>query len=197
MAHLLPIALTFFFVIDAFGVIPPYLSLVKQCKKKRRMTIALRELFIALFIMLLFYFVGKGVLSFLSLTHDTVQIAGAITLFLIAIRLIFSSEDSKPDSIWGEKEPFIVPLATPLIAGPSLLATIMIYSEEEPTMIVMGAILLAWAASGIIFLLAHPIFRLFGAKGLMACQRLMGLIVGLIAVQNFLKGMGAFMSHTS
>lgn len=188
MSNFIAITVTLFLVIDAFGNIPAYLSLVQKLPTRRQNWIAARELLIALGIMVLFQFVGPILLSLFEITKSTVQIAGGIVIFLIALRLIFSG-DKENENFWGEGEPFIVPLATPLIAGPSLLALIMIYAQEEPhNFTVIGAIFVAWFFSAAVLIFARPIFRLMGEKGLLACQSLMGLLVGLVAVQMFLRG---------
>jgi len=181
------ITLTLFFVIDALGHIPAYLRLLKPYDKRKRRRIAIRELLWALVIMVLFNFLGPWLLTLLDINSCTVQLAGGIVLFLIAVRLIFSSENG--ETKWKEQEPFIVPLATPLIAGPAVLSIIMIFAQQATSIWVMlGAIFTAWFVSSILFLLAEPIYKLVKDKGLNACQRLMGLIVALIAVQLFLQG---------
>ncbi len=187
MNRFLAIALTLFFVIDALGNIPTYLQLLKPFPPKKQRKIAIRELCFALLIMLLFNFVGELLLTILDITSTTVHLAGGIILFLIAIRLIFSNEERVTQ--WKEQEPFIVPLATPIIASPSVLAIIMIFSQKEiSTPLVLEAIFVAWLASSILFLFAKPIYKLFKDSGLDACQRLMGLIVALIALQIFIDG---------
>jgi multiple antibiotic resistance protein len=192
MSTFFAITLTLFFVIDALGNIPAYLHLLKPYDKKKQMHIAIRELVFALFIMIIFNYVGRILLKLLDISPATVQLAGGIVLFLIAIRLIFSHEEDRVK--WKEQEPFIVPIATPIIAGPSVLAVIMIFAREESSSpIVLCAIFLSWLLSTILFLCAKPIYHVVKDKGLDACQRLMGLIVALIAVQLFIQGVaGAF-----
>ncbi len=181
------ITLTLFLVIDALGNIPAYLRLLKPFPPKKQKLIALRELLIALVVMIAFNFVGRLLLAMLEITCASVQLAGGIVLFLIALRLIFAHEDEEIK--WGTQEPFIVPIATPIIAGPSVLASIMIFAQEVSSIwVLLGAITLAWLVSAILFLFAQPIYNKFKDKGLNACQRLMGLIVALIAVQVILQG---------
>lgn len=186
------ITLILFFVIDALGHIPSYLQLLRTFEQKQRLYISLRELFFALLLMLTFHYVGKILLTLLEIDTATVQIAGGIMLFLIAIRLIFSHQEEKPR--WGGQKPFFVPIATPIIAGPSVLAIIMVFAQKEtPELLIIGGIVVAWFLSCIVFLTAQPIYNLIKEKGLDACQRLMGLIVALVAVQFFLEGIaGAF-----
>lgn len=185
------IAFTLFLAIDALGVIPVYLSLVDELPRQKKLFIAIQELLFALVIMILFHFLGIPLLNLLNLTSTTIQIAGGIVIFLIAIRLVFSSEekDLKPLQ-WKKTRPLIFPIATPLMAGPQVLAVIMIYSQEEQmSFVVILAILAAWFLSSILFLLASPIYKLVGEKGLNAIQRLMGLMVALIAIQMLLQGL--------
>lgn len=184
------ITLTLFFVIDALGNIPTYLSLLKPFDQKKRQIIAIRELVIALGIMVIFHYLGQILLTLLELSHTSVQISGGIILFLISVRLIFSHEEEKTK--WKEQELLVVPIATPIIAGPSVLSVIMIFAQDEPSdWIVLSAIFVAWFFSSLLFYFAKPVHNLLKEKGLSACQRLMGLIVALIAVQLFLEGVKA------
>lgn len=181
------IFLTLFFVIDALGHIPTFLQLLEPYSPKERLKITIRELFFALGLMIVFHYLGELLLSLLGINTATVQLAGGIMLFLIAIRLIFANENEKTK--WGPQKIFFVPIATPIIAGPSVLAIIMVFAQKETsTPLVMGAIFTAWFLSSLIFLGARPIYQLVKEKGLDACQRLMGLIVALIAVQLVLEG---------
>ena len=186
MSAFFSVTLTLFFVIDALGQIPTYLDLLKPFDAKKQKKIAIRELLIALVIMLVFHYFGQGLLTLLHVSKTTVQVAGGIILFLISIRLIFSDEERTK---WKEQEPFIVPIATPIIAGPSVLAAIMIFAQNNPSdFVICGAVILAWFLSATLFLFAKPIHKIVKDQGLNAAQRLMGLIVALIAVQLFLEG---------
>lgn len=180
------IALTLFFVIDAFGNIPSYLLLLKPYSRKERKKIAIRELLFALILMFIFHYLGQILLTLLGVSKTTVHISTGIILFIIATRLIFSHEEGV---IWKEQKPFIVPIATPMFAGPSVLSVIMLFAQDFPSdWVVLSAILAAWFLASVIFLLAEPIQKIFKDKGLSACQRLMGLIVAIIAIQQLLRG---------
>ena len=192
MSRFFAIVLTLFFVIDAFGHIPDYLNILKPYEGKKRLQIVIRELIFALVLMFVFHFVGSALLTLLKISKSTVQISGGVVLFLIAIRLIYATEEDKPK--WAEHEPFIVPIATPIIAGASSLAVIMIFSQETGAKFVtLCAIFLAWLASSIIYLFARPIYKIVTEKGLLASQRLMGLIVAIIAVQTAIEGLQGWM----
>ena len=181
-------ALTLFLVMDALGSIPAYLFLIRHFQRDQQRKVVWRELFFSLLIMLAFFFVGGLLLRLLQADVATVEVSGGVVLFLIASRLIFIKQ-GEVTPMWQPGAHFIVPIATPVIASPSLLATLMIYSESPvPDKIVLLAMGAAWVVSALFYLFAQPILRLFKDKGLMACQRLMGLLVALIAIQKLLHG---------
>jgi len=193
---LFSIAFSLFLLMDPIGNIPFYISFLKGVEQKRQRWVIFREMMIALFIIILFNFVGDGLMRFLKVGEDTVQIAGGIILFLICLKMIFPPRENPNERIPQEPEPFIVPLAVPLVAGPSVLAAVMIYARQETNSWVMtGAILLAWAASLVILLASSYLKQVLGWRGIMALERLMGLVLTLIAVQMFLTGVSHFVSR--
>lgn len=188
LIYLFSVAVTFFLIMDPLGNIPLFLVLLSKYSPKRQRQIILRELLIALFVMIFFYYLGELILDLLHISRYTVQISGGLILFLIALQMIFPKNLS-PEEKALAGEPFIVPLAIPLVAGPSLLAAIMIYSHQTPkSSVVLGAILIAWVFTTIILLASSWFARLLGPRGLKACERMMGLILTLLAVQLFLEG---------
>lgn len=143
---------------------------------------------------MLFYFLGDGLLDLLSVNQDAVQIAGGIILFLIALKMIFPQPIDNKMEI--EEEPFIVPLAVPLIAGPSILATIVIYSHQDhPAIKVLSSLFIAWLLSLTILLSAPFLQKCLGKRGIKACEKLMGLILTLIGIEMFLKGIAMFVGR--
>ncbi|MEZ5314861.1 MAG: MarC family protein [Chlamydiales bacterium] len=179
--------MTLFLVIDALGNLSTYLSLINSYSQSQQRLIAIRELFIALGIMILFHYIGQILLPLLGVSYISVQISGGLILFLIAIRLIFSPQEANLK--WDKKKTVMFPIATPLIAGPSVLAVIMIFAQENSSsFVIFSAVSVAWFFSGLIIFFAHPIHNLLKEKGLLACQRLMGLIVAMIAIELFLEG---------
>ena len=178
---------------DPIGNIPFYISFLKKVDAKRQRWVICREMLIALLIIVLFNFLGDGLMRFLEVSEDTIQIAGGVILFLICLKMIFPPTHDANDQLPQETEPFIVPLAVPLVAGPSVLAAVMIYTRQETNnWIMMGAILLAWAFSLIILLGSSFLKQILGWRGIMALERLMGLVLTLIAVQMFLTGLHHF-----
>ncbi len=189
------LAFTLFLLMDSVGNIPIFLSVLKDQDKKKKGKIIFRELLIALGIILVFSLIGNHFLNFLDIRHYTVEIAGGIILFLIALKMIFPTGIADPD---GKnklllKDPFIVPLATPLIAGPAVLAAVMLYAHHEVSYsVAIPAIIIAWVFTAIILLASSFLQKVLGFRGLIACERLMGLILTLISIQMFLRGIHGF-----
>lgn len=178
---------------DPIGNIPLYLSTLKEISAKRQRVIIFRELIIALGIIVLFDFVGNELLDFLHISKDAVQISGGIILFLLALRMIFPTGKDLEVKNKQNTEPFIVPLAVPLIAGPSVLAAVMLYTHQQTShFIMLPAIVIAWLASLLILLLSSSLNRLLGWRGIVALERLMGLVLIMIALQMFLDGIHTF-----
>jgi len=195
--QMLSMALALFLLMDPIGNVPIFVSILKDIDPHRQRKIIIRELFIALIIIILFYFLGDVLLGFLNVTMPTILISGGIILFLIALKMIFPGKRDPDVELPPDKEPFIVPLATPLVAGPAVLAAVMLYSGQHRNdlMLPLCAIILAWAVSMLILLSSSLWKKLLGWRGLVACERLMGLILTLIAVQMFLEGIEMFMKN--
>lgn len=182
-------AVMLFLIMDPLGNLPVFLSILRHIDPKRRRKIMIRELLFSLVIMLLFLFVGQQILSFLNLRQEAVSIAGGIILFLIAIKMIFPSEGGVAGLAAGE-EPFLVPMAIPMIAGPSILASLMLLANQEPTRMADWslALFMAWAASAVILMFYEVFNKALGERGLTAVERLMGMLLVMISVQMLLDG---------
>jgi multiple antibiotic resistance protein len=130
-----------------------------------------------------------------NLRPESISIAGGIVLFIIAIRMIFPTRNSFSDDS-AREEPFIVPLAIPLVAGPSLLATLLIISRSGPDQIVDWALALgvAWLLSAAILLSSGLFYKVLRECGLIAVERLMGMLPVALAVQMFLDGIRTYLS---
>ena len=186
-------ALLLFLVIDPLANIPFFLTTLRKFDQKRRSQIILRELIIALAVMVACLFAGRYLLQVLRISEPTLSIAGGIILFLIAVRMIFPIPRGLYEEI--DDEPFIFPLAIPFVAGPSALATILLLSSREPERWLdwLLAIVAAWCASALILYGGiDKLAELMGPKGLTAMERLMGMLLTLIAVQMFLTGIKMF-----
>ena len=183
-------AITLFLIMDPLGNVPIFLIVLERVAEHRRRYIILRELIIALIVMLLFLFAGPAMLRTLDISPEAVAIAGGLVLLIIAIRMIFPLRGS---SVMGDDdedhgEPLLVPLAIPLLAGPSLLATLMLRANSGNILQhTLPALLLAWAASAVILLASPFLYRIFGNRGLKAMERLMGMVLICISVQMLLN----------
>ena len=189
MVLIFSLAFKLFLLMDPIGNVPLYISFLKKIPAKRQRKIIFRELIIALVIIIIFNYIGRPLLHFLSISNETVKIAGGIILFILSIRMIFPPADEHAKHISKDVEPFIVPLAVPLVAGPAVLAAVMIFAQQErDSLLMVLSIAIAWAASLIILLLAPTLGRVLGQRGIIALERLMGLVLTLIAVEMFLEG---------
>ena len=182
-------ALLLFLVMDPLGNIPLFLTALKNVPVERRVRVILRELFIALGIMVLFLFSGQAFLSALNISEPALTTTGGVILFLIAIKMIFPSDEGGKKHA-NEEEPFIVPLAIPYVAGPSALATLLLIMNNEPSRWPewLGALFAAWLVTGIILLSAGPLAKVLRNRGLIAIERLMGMILVAIAIQMLMNG---------
>ena len=187
-------AILLFLILDPLGNIPVFLSLLRGMPAHRQRVVLVREMLIALSVLMAFLWAGKYALEAMHLRQESVSIAGGIVLFLIGIRMIFPP----PEGLMGELpggEPFIVPMAIPLIAGPSGMAAVMLMGSQEPDR--MGAwslaLLIAWAATAAILFSATYLYQWLGARVLTAIERLMGMLLVAISVQMFLDGLATYL----
>lgn len=191
---LLSAALLLFLVLDPFGNIPFFLSALKTVDEKRHTRIIIRELLIALVVLMFFLFSGQYLLELLHISEPSLSAAGGIILFLIAVRMIFPMRRANEGDQF-EGEPFIVPLAIPYVAGPSAMASVLLIMSREPERWLewLGALLLAWGSTSIILLISNSLKRFLTNRGLVAMERLMGMVLAAIAVQMFLNGIAEFL----
>ena len=193
-AELISAFVLLFLVLDPLGNLPVVASLLKQVDSRRRALVVARECFIAYLILLAFMFGGRQFLDVMHLSEISLSIAGGVILFMIAINMVFKTSDS----VFGEsleREPFIVPLAIPLIAGPSALATVMLMVSREPAKlgVWVAAMTAAMLVSAILLVLGEKIEKLLGKRAMEAVERLMGLILTAIAVEMLLGGIKQFL----
>lgn len=188
--QILSSAVVLFFVMDPLGNIPIFLSILNEVEPKRRWRIILRESFIALGILTLFLFFGQSFLNILHLESESVRIAGGIILFIIGLKMVFPARHGGVMGTNFDGEPLIVPLAIPLIAGPSTMATLLLLVNSDPAKMLEWSIvlLIAWSLTAIILLSAPLFFKILRRRGLAAVERLMGMILIMISVQMLVTG---------
>lgn len=185
--------ITLFLIMDPLGNIPLFLSALKDVRPERRRWVLVREILFAYGILLIFLFLGQHLLRLLGLQEETVSVGGGIVLFIIALRMIFPAERG-PLSDSPEGEPFLVPLAVPLTAGPSTLAALLLLrSGPISTPELLVAITAAWALTAAVLLSSTLLYGLLKQRGLIAMERLMGMLLVMVAVQMFMNGVAKFL----
>ena len=191
-------ALLLFFILDPLGNIPVLLSLFKGVPAERHHKVLMRELLIALVVLMLFLWGGQYALELMHLRQESVSIAGGIVLFLIGLRMIFPTAEGVMGDVPGG-EPFVVPLAIPMIAGPSGMAAVMLLGSQEPDRMSdwMLALTLAWGATAIILFSATWLKKLLGTRVLTAVERLMGMVIVALSVQMFLDGIRSYLGSAA
>jgi MarC family membrane protein len=191
-------AILLFLIMDPLGNIPIFLSLLKDVAPKRRRWVLIRELLIALGVLLVFLVGGTHILKLLQLRQESISIAGGIVLFLIGIRMVFPPPTGGIFGKAGEGEPFIVPMAIPGVAGPSAMAALLLLTNTQPGRTADWAIALlgAWLATAVILLCSTYLFRYLGTSVLTALERVMGMLLIALSVQMFLGGVAAYLHLT-
>lgn len=180
-------------VMDPFGNMPLVISVLKNVDPSARTWVVLRECAIAYAVLLTFMFGGQQFMQLLRLSDTALGIAGGLILFLIALRMVFPHAEG----IFGETGDtgtFIVPLAIPAIAGPSALATVLLLVSREPQRIFawVGALSLATLVCALVMVSAQGVSRWVGKRGIIAMERLMGMVLTAIAVEMLLAGIERF-----
>jgi multiple antibiotic resistance protein len=190
-------AITLTLVMDPLGNIPLFLSILKNYSAARQRKIILRETLIAFVVLVVFLFCGRFIMTSLNLEIPALSIAGGVVLFLIAVKMLFPGSE-KEHTEAEAVEPFIVPLAIPLTAGPSALAVIMLYASRFPERVwsLLSSVVIATVIFLVIVMSGSFLNRVLGKRGLVALERLMGMILITLAVQMFLHGVLSFMQAT-
>lgn len=185
-------------ITDPLGNIPFFISCMKGVRPERRTTIILRECLIAFAALLLFVVAGRPILSVLHLSEEALRVSGGVVLLLIAIRMIFPDRARVVDDE-GAAEPFIVPLAIPLIAGPSAMATVLLLSTPDPRgmLTLAGSLTVTIAVTALVFLSSARLQRILGDRAIMAVERLMGLILTALSVEMILGGAAGYLRRLS
>lgn len=187
---LLSIIAVLYIIMSPIANISSFLNIMRRTDPKRQQWILFREMLIALGTTLLFYFLGIYVLKLLNVSELTVRLASGIILFLVALKILFPGNSTQPrHPLPVEDEPFIVPIAVPMVAGPALIATVMLYAGIPYLLLTMlPAIFIAWLLAYATFYFSSKIQFVLKDSGLLACERLSGMILVLLSVQRFMEG---------
>ncbi len=177
-------------VLDPLGSLPVFIPIMRAVPPERRRWVAAREVVIAFLVLFTFMFLGDAFLRLMRLSERSLEVAGGVILLMVAIRMIFSHADG----VYGtpeDKEPLIFPLAVPLLAGPSAMATVLLLASRQPDQLMswVGALSAAMAVSAVVLLLCDHIRRWVGDSVVSATEKLMGLVLTAIAVEMILAGL--------
>jgi len=191
--EILAAAATLFFIMDPLGNVPIFNSILARFDSRRRAQIVARELCFALIILFVFLFTGNAILGFMGISESSLSIAGGILLFIIALKMIFpvTKKASEEEVV---EDPFLVPLAIPMVAGPSTIAVLLLLSSGSPEKMTQWsiALLMAWAATTILLVSSPFLMRFLGERGSRALERLMGMMLVILATQMLLNGVRDF-----
>jgi MarC family membrane protein len=178
-------------VLDPLGSLPIFIPIMRGVPKERRVKVALREVSIAFLVLIAFMFLGDGFLRVMHLSERSLEVAGGVILLIIAMRMIFGSSGESAYGLEPGREPLIFPLAVPLLAGPSAMATVLLLASRQPDRILewIGALTAAMLISGLTLILADRIRKLLGDSVVSAIEKLMGLVLTAIAVEMVLAGL--------
>jgi MarC family membrane protein len=179
-------------VLDPLGSLPIFIAVLRPVAPERRPKVALRETLIAFVVLLAFMFGGRGFLQLMRLSERSLEVAGGAILLIIAMRMVFQSGAELYAAVEGQqREPLIFPLAVPLLAGPSALATVLLLASRQPGRVMewVAALTAAMAVCGLVLLAADRIRKLLGSSMVSAIEKLMGLVLTAIAVEMILAGL--------
>ena len=196
MTELIAATVLLILVTDPFGNVPLAVAALRNVPRERRTRVVLRECLIAYVLLLAFLFGGRAFLALMQLSEASLSIAGGVILFLIALRMVFSH----PEGVFGDAgggEPFVVPLAIPAIAGPSALATVMLLASRHPASLatLVAALSIAMVVMLVVLLASERVQRVIGERGVVAMERLMGLVLTALAVEMLLSGVRTFVAQ--
>lgn len=194
-AFLITAFATLFVVIDPPGLVPMFIALTTGMNAEKRRAMARRACIIATVILLLFGLAGETVLGFIGISMPAFRIAGGILLFLTALDMLFERRTQRREGQIAEPDhdPSVFPLATPLIAGPGAIATmILLVGESGPgwggAAAVMGLLGIMMLATYLFLLASPPLERLLGRTGTIVITRLLGMLLAALSVQFVIDG---------
>lgn len=186
---LFTLALNFFLIANPIGNVPPIVALIKDFSFERQKKIVFREAIFALLIAIGFQFAGSHLLSLLEIKTYTVSIAGGIVLLIVAMGMIFPKPVAQEVQAL-KHEPFVVPIATPIITGGGVMSSIMIYMElTQNTFLVTSALIVAWCGVLPVMLSAPYLKKILGDRGLLAMEQIMGMVLALLSMRLVVQGM--------
>ncbi len=191
---IIQLAMIFFIVTNPIGNSPTIIALIKDHTIREQQKILFREAIFSMLLAIFFLFLGETFLKCFSIQNYALTTSGGILLFLVALKMIFANRDETKNE-GPKQDPFIVPIATPLLSGAGLLTMIMLYSKQEDNdMKIFLAILLAWVGVTLVLVTAPYLQIFLGKRGLAALEQLMGMLLAMIAMEMIVKGSSLFLT---
>lgn len=177
-----------FLIMDPIGNLVCFERVLEGVPSEKRFRVLFREMIFVLLLMVLFNLTGPYILSLMEINRETVYLSSGVILFLTAMGILYPSQTSIRRNLSNET-PFIIPLAVPLVAGPALLATIMLFTKISPDMACrFWAILTAWVLSFIVLFFRGIIIRFLGKNGVSAIEKVVAMVLILISIQRIGEG---------
>ncbi|MBK0398752.1 MarC family protein [Limibaculum sp. M0105] len=193
---------TLLVVIDPIGLAPIFLALTAGTPAPARRRLAMRGIGIAAAVLVLFALAGDAVLSFVGISMPAFRIAGGLLLFLTALDMLFERRTERRekrghDAEGGAADPSVFPLATPLIAGPGAIATIILLmgaheGDVAGQAMVLGVMAAVLALTLVSLLMCGALERVLRRTGVLVVTRLLGMLLAALSVQFVLDGLAAF-----
>ncbi len=194
----LEVFIPLFVMIDPFASLALYISLTSNMDENEKKKTRYESTIYGFVILLFFAFAGDYILSLFGISIEALEIAGGILILLIGIEMV--REGDKPKISKKGEESFqesgdvgIVPLATPMLAGPGAISLIIILMKTYNYILVLISMVLVFLTVYIFFLYADKVFKLIGLKGTRAFTRILGLLVAAFAIQYILNGISGWL----
>ena len=186
--------LLLFLVIDPFGNLPFVLAVLGTASSSQYRLTMTREILLAFLVLLVFTLFGNQLLGYLNIEQSSLSVAGGVILFLISLKMIFKSSAEIFEGRYSDN-PILVPVAVPSLAGPSAMTTVMILRSQQqvPVENLLLALALVFAVAWLIFMVGRGISNYLGPRGISAMEKLMGLLLNLVAVNMLLQGIREFL----
>ena len=188
------IALALFIILNPIGNLPAILALIKGYDFAHQRWIMIRESFFAFGLAMMFQFMGESILDFLGIAGHTLRVVGGFLLLFVGLTLIFPKAEEQSGGASLGREPYFVPIATPLIAGPGTLTYIMVYSKIAKVALMVGALVVAFAGVLLVLVSGPYLLRIFGKRGLVILEQVMGIVLTMLGTEMMVKGMGIYLS---
>ena len=194
---MIEVFVTLFVIMDPVGTVPIFLSLTSGRSAEHARRAAWQAVLVSFFVIVVFAVFGQGILDYLSISLPALQCAGGLLLLLVALELL-TGKDDEPTAASGTNVA-LVPLGTPLLAGPGAIVATMVFSRRVDSWSELDAVALGIVGVHVVLWLAMrfslPILRLIRESGVLLVTRIAGLLLSAIAVQMVADAVRAFIEQ--